>query len=301
MRSKSCRDGKLPVYQVQAKLMPFTQTKTLLSVAVVLYHSPIDVLRATLLSVVQAVGVLASKQSANAVRLVLVDNSDCDAYEKAVSAMLADLPRVTSLNLLYQRAVCNKGFAAGHNQALRLVDSQFHLVLNPDVELSDSALEQGLNRLQSDPNIVLLSPRVCDENGQQLFLCKAYPSVLVLMLRAFAPTFVRRRFQRQLDNYELREQCSSQREAQVPLASGCFMLMPTAALRDVGGFSEAYFLYFEDFDLSLKMAEKGQVRYFPAMEIVHHGGQAARKGWRHIWLFMRAGGLFFRRHGWKWI
>jgi GT2 family glycosyltransferase len=79
------------------------------------------------------------------------------------------------------------------------------------------------------------------------------------------------------------------------------MLAPTPALRAVGGFDERYFLYFEDFDLSLRLGEHGRLVFEPAMRIVHHGGYAARKGLRHVRYFLRSGIRFFNDHGWRWI
>ena len=49
----------------------------------------------------------------------------------------------------------------------------------------------------------------------------------------------------------------------------------------VGGFDERFFLYFEDYDLSLKMAQWGQVLEHSQIRIIHHGGDAARKGAPH--------------------
>ena len=99
----------------------------------------------------------------------------------------------------------------------------------------------------------------------------------------------------------MRDVCSGAQVVEVPLASGCFMLLRRAALQRVGGFSEAYFLYFEDFDLSLRLAGEGRLLFDPAVRIVHHGGYAAGKGLRHVWLFARSGRRFFHDHGWRWI
>ena len=79
------------------------------------------------------------------------------------------------------------------------------------------------------------------------------------------------------------------------------MLLRGAAMRAVGGFDEDYFLYFEDYDLSLRLAREGRLLFDPAVRIVHHGGYAAQKGLHHIRLFVRSGVRFFRRHGWRWI
>lgn len=72
------------------------------------------------------------------------------------------------------------------------------------------------------------------------------------------------------------------------IVSGCFMLFRTDALKALGGFDERYFLYFEDFDLSLRAQKLGRVVYYPGVRIQHYGGGAGRKGWRHIKMFLRS-------------
>ena len=115
----------------------------------------------------------------------------------------------------------------------------------------------ALSSLLQNDDIVLLSPRVFGGNGEQEFLCKRYPSVLVLFLRGFAPRFVRRLFHRRLAAYEMRDLCSGEQQVDVAIASGCFMLVRTSALRAVSGFNDEFFLYFEDFDLSLRLGTAG--------------------------------------------
>jgi hypothetical protein len=77
------------------------------------------------------------------------------------------------------------------------------------------------------------------------------------------------------------------------------MLCLSDALIRAKGFDEAYFLYFEDFDLSLRMGEIGRLDYVPAMRIEHAGGHAARKGFSHLRMFMQSGFRFFNTHGWR--
>jgi GT2 family glycosyltransferase len=60
-------------------------------------------------------------------------------------------------------------------------------------------------------------------------------------------------------------------------------------------------LNFEDFDLSLRLGQHGKLAFLPSMRIVHAGGHAARKGLRHITLFIRSGFRFFKQWGWRWL
>lgn len=91
-----------------------------------------------------------------------------------------------------------------------------------------------------------------------------------------------------MDHYELRDRLGPETKTPVggiPIASGCFMLMKADVARTAGGFGSTYFLYFEDFDLSLRLAQHGDIVYLPAMRIRHAGGGAGRKGWRHLVMF----------------
>lgn len=272
-----------------------------LSVSIVVHNSSRSLLAATLASLVASLDCAHERGLLFQASVCLVDNASSDAYRKQLDALLAtlDIGEYVTLDFLPQSE--NVGFGRGHNQVLSGLTSDYHLILNPDAELAEDALANGLAALRADDRIALLSPRFTADSGDQEYLCKAYPSVLVLLLRGFAPAFVRNLFRRRLYAYELRDTCNSNRPAEVEIASGCVMLLRTGALRAVGGFNEDFFLYFEDFDLSLRIASQGSLVFEPAMGVVHHGGYAARKGWSHVKLFMRSGIQFFRLHGWRWI
>jgi GT2 family glycosyltransferase len=274
---------------------------TRLSVSIVLYHSPIELLRSTISSLYEASRTALSEGQLSELMVTLVDNSQCRDYETRVRSTLEGLAFDDFFTLKYTAAAQNGGFGGGHNRVLPELASDYHLILNPDVELTESALAIGLAALRDDSGIALVSPRVLGSTGEQEFLCKSHPSVLVLLLRAFAPTFVRDCFRTRLDAYEMRDVCAGDQPQDVLLASGCFMLLRSRDFAAVEGFKEKYFLYFEDFDFSLRLRERGRIRFLPAMQIVHHGGYAASKGARHIGLFIKSGFQFFNDHGWKWI
>ncbi len=274
---------------------------TKLSVSIVLYHSQIELLRATITSLYQAALRALQENHLVSVDLILVDNSESEEYAASVRALVEAVQPDSFFSIQFSQADQNTGFGAGHNSVISQLTSDHHLILNPDAELAESALCSGLAALEGNEQLVLVSPRVLGPDGKQEFLCKSYPSVLVLLLRAFAPEFIRRWFRSKLYNYELRDVCEGTEPAQVLLASGCFMLLRTGPLQSVKGFNEKYFLYFEDFDLSLRLRECGQLKFLPSMLITHHGGYAATKGGSHIRLFIRAGFRFFNDHGWKWI
>jgi GT2 family glycosyltransferase len=272
-----------------------------LSASVVLYNSSPELLQRTLESLHRSALFARAAGCLSRMTVEVVDNSSDTRFRLDVGRVIAALPQTDFFIVNYSCLSDNRGFGVGHNSVMQTLSSDIHLVLNPDAELAEDALCVGITSLSEDDGIALVSPRVTSVDGRQEFLCKRYPSILALMLRAFAPRFVRRIFRRRLHRYEMRNVCNGEQEADVLLATGCFMLIPTAALRAVGGFDDDYFLYFEDFDLSLRLGGQGRLVFNPAMQIVHHGGYAASKGFSHVKYFIKSGITFFNQHGWRWI
>lgn len=228
------------------------------------------------------------------VKLTIVDNGN-DA------ALLRDLLQRSGLaeNSDVIAAGSNIGYGKAHNLALARSSATYHLVMNPDVLVAEDALTAALDFLDAHADVVALSPHAVDGNGDTAFLCKRYPAVLDLALRGFAPQALRRRFSERLGRYENRELVARGEAADVDLISGCFMFCRTSALHATGGFDPAFFLYFEDFSLSLELRKHGRLVYVPACRITHYGGHAGRKGLRHVLLFARSALTFYRNYGWK--
>ncbi|MDS4029484.1 MAG: glycosyltransferase family 2 protein [Candidatus Contendobacter sp.] len=229
--------------------------------------------------------------------LVLVDNGPGLGWREPLQRVLNGAALPATIELLGGHG--NIGYGAGHNRALEASSGDVHLILNPDVLQEEDALSEGLAFLASHPEAGLVTPAAWGGDGQRQYLCKRYPTLLDLALRGFAPGWLRGWFRARLDRYELRDRTGDAVLWDPPIASGCFMLCRRAALDRVGGFRPEYFLYFEDFDLSLRLAAVARLAYVPAVRIVHLGGHAARKGVRHIGLFLRAAVVFFNRHGWR--
>jgi GT2 family glycosyltransferase len=193
----------------------------------------------------------------------------------------------------------NVGYGRANNLVLDRLGSDVHLIMNPDVELEPDALRAALAALDAHPEVGLVAPAVRADDGAPQYLCKRYPSLWVLFLRGFAPAFLRRRFAHAIDHYEMRDVIADRFVSGVPLASGCFMLARTPLLLQLGGFDPRFFMYFEDYDLSLRLGRHAAVAYVPGARIVHHGGEASRKGVRHVTWFLRSAWRFFSTHGWK--
>jgi len=269
-----------------------------LSVSVVVYRPDVAKLNATLASLGASCEGLRAINCSFPIALYLVDN---DGGVPDVSATL-DALRIENVVITVIAGHGNVGYGRGHNLAIERSNSRYHLVLNPDIELASDALKEALDFFDSHTEAGLITPWIGDEQGHQQFLCRRYPTLLDLFARGFLPLRLRRLFTRRLALYEMRDRINARDIVwDPPIVSGCFMLFRTSVLKQLGGFDARYFLYFEDYDLSLRAHDVTRVVYAPTVRVLHHGGGAARKGSGHIRMFLASAYKFFNRFGWKWL
>ncbi|WOD20872.1 glycosyltransferase [Paraburkholderia kirstenboschensis] len=269
----------------------------LLSVSVVLYKPDLPKLAITLRALCHACERLRGVRADKGISLILIDNGQVPDLSQFAGELIAAGIRQTLLS-----GHGNVGYGRGHNLALRHIASQYHLVLNPDIDLDPEALVRAVDFLDAHPEAGLLAPWIGDESGEQQYLCRRVPSVLDLLVRGFLPQRFRRVFASRIARYEMRDVIDGTNVVRnPPIVSGCFMFFRTNVLAQLGGFDPRYFLYFEDYDLSLRAHEVAEVVYVPLVRVVHFGGNASRKGFAHIRMFGASAVRFFNRFGWRWL
>jgi GT2 family glycosyltransferase len=273
-----------------------------LAVSIVTYHSDLKLLGETLQGL--ATAALRAREAGllGTCMLRVADNGSDAAYADALRPLLKDFEATAadfSATLLTGHG--NVGYGAANNLAQQGNDADCMLILNPDVRMDQDALRAGLEVLLTRPDVGLVTPSAVDANGAPVGLAKSYPSVLVLFLRGFAPKALRRAFAPLLAKYDIALNTFDDSLGQFFVASGCFMLMRSHIFKAVEGFDPGFFMYFEDFDLTVRARRFARVAYLPAMRIVHHGGGASRKGLRHVMWFVASAARFFNTHGWLWI
>jgi GT2 family glycosyltransferase len=268
-----------------------------LSVSIVVYRPDIDELRRTLSSLQVAIATARARREHFTARLYLVDNGGMPDLSASIEVLRRGDTSCVTLS-----GHGNVGYGRGHNIAISQAASRYHLVLNPDIDIDSEALARAFNFIDHHPEVGLLAPRVGGEDGRIQYLCRRYPTLLDLFVRGFLPGSLRGLFANRLARYEMRHVINEHDVVwDPPIVSGCFMLFRTDVLKKLNGFDPRYFLYFEDYDLSLRTHDLARVAYVPSMRVIHHGGGAARKGGAHIKMFMASAFRFFNRFGWKWL
>ena len=183
-------------------------------------------------------------------QVVVVDNASRDGSTDALP------PGVELLAL-----PGNRGFAAAANAGLSRTTSPFVLTLNPDVELLPGCLAAAEAALDADRSLGSVAPRV---------LRAAAPGRIDATGIGLTSTFGQINCEHDLPE----ERAASQPRAVLGPLGGA-ALWRRQALAEAGGFCEAYFLYWEDLDLALRLDRAGYgCRSEPRARVLHVGGGA---------------------------
>lgn len=161
----------------------------------------------------------------------------------------------------------NRGFAAANNRGLALTKTPFVLFINPDTLVTPPDAIQGLIEfMTAHPQAAAAAPRLRWPNGAiQPYAFGSDPTPAYIIRRALYRHLLRRPM----------HDWQSAEAQQVDWVSGACLLARTGALKEIGGWDESFFMYFEDNDLCRRLRLAGwQVWHAPLASIVHKGGQA---------------------------
>ena len=171
----------------------------------------------------------------------------------------------------------NLGFAGANNLGASHAHGEILLFLNPDTEVSAGAIDRMVRHLERLPDAGILGAKLLNANGAvQLSAIQALPTILNQALDSDA--MMRRWPHCPLWKLGPLFQ-SAGNPIPVDIVSGACMMMRKSVFERVGGFSEEYFMYAEDFDLCYKITEVGLRNYYCGDATVIHfgGGSSARQ------------------------
>jgi GT2 family glycosyltransferase len=82
--------------------------------------------------------------------------------------------------------------------------------------------------------------------------------------------------------------------------SGCFLLVRSGILREIGGFDERYFMYLEDVDLVRRVGKSAEVMYEPSVFVVHAYGKGSYRNFKLLAYHILSAIKYFNKWGWFW-
>lgn len=221
-------------------------------------------------------------------QVIVVDNASFDGAE----AMLArEFPEAEFI-----QSNTNLGFARANNLAFSRARGDYVLLLNPDTELIAGSVGALIACLESDATVGLAAPRLLNSDGSIQTSCvRSLPTPLNRALESdLLDRFLRRaRRQSRAKAFDAEE------PIEVEAVSGACMLLRRSTFRQVGGFTEDFFMYGEDMDLCAKIRKVGlKVVHVPSARVIHHGGGASanQPGEFSVVMLRVAGETYMRLH-----
>lgn len=173
------------------------------------------------------------------------------------------------------RSEINRGFAAGNNIVLRENlaaedPAEFVLLLNPDTLVRPGAFRELLAFMDEHPKVGIAGSRCEDPDGTPQVCCFRFPNMFSELALYLRMGIVDRLLHRRLTKVPFSDEAHP-----IDWVSGASMIMRERVVREIGLMDEAYFLYYEETDFSLRAQKMGwECWHVPSSHIVHLVGQS---------------------------
>lgn len=214
--------------------------------------------------IADCLGSLDRARGALAMETVVVDNASADGTVAAVRYRFPAARVVeTGDNLGYAKAV---------NRGVRDSTGEYVLVLNPDCVVDGGAIASLHAWMRAHPSCAIAAPRILNTDGTVEFSARSFPTHLTFLFNRYSLAtrlwpgnpWSRRYLLSDWDHASDRP---------VDWVSGACMFVRRAAIEQVGGMDEFYFMFNEDVDWCHAMKRAGwSVDFVAAAQVTHHIG-----------------------------
>ncbi|MFN3274062.1 MAG: glycosyltransferase family 2 protein [Paracoccus sp. (in: a-proteobacteria)] len=200
----------------------------------------------------------------------LIDNDSGDGSHETMQAHAAAQGWQEGGRLRVLQSGRNGGFGAGNNAALQVPLAQpvdYVLVVNSDAFAEPDMITRMRDYMDAHPQVGLLGCRVVGEHGNHHGTHFRFPGIASELEDAARTGPLSRLLAQRVVTLPMPEQAQA-----VDWVAGASLMIRAGVLEQIGGFDEAFFLYFEETDLCLRAARAGwPTHYLPDARIEHIG------------------------------
>ncbi len=160
----------------------------------------------------------------------------------------------------------NAGFAKGYNDALKHIDAELFCLLNNDVEVTKNWLSPVISTFQSEPNTVIIQPKILDYKRKDYF---EYAGAAGGFIDKFGYPYCRGRI------FNTIEKDKGQYNDSVNIfwSSGACLFIRKNVFEELNGFDESFFAHMEEIDICWRAKNMDyNIKYVGNSTVYHVGG-----------------------------
>lgn len=192
----------------------------------------------------------------------------------------------------------NLGFARAVNQGLQQASGRYLLLLNPDTQVKEGAIEKLCSFMETRLEVGIGGAQLFNSDGSKQNSIANYPSLATELLnKSFLRWLFPSRYPGKERNYF--------DPVEVDSVIGACMIVRREALEQVGLLDEDYFLFLEETDWCYRMKKAGwKVYHLPQAEVIHYQGKSAEQERKRAKVeYFRSRYHFFKKHRglWQWF
>ncbi|MCP4970808.1 MAG: glycosyltransferase family 2 protein [Arcobacter sp.] len=179
-------------------------------------------------------------------------------------------------NIQFINNETNLGFAAANNQALKIANGKYLLLLNNDTIFIENSIKKIFDYVETQNQKLIVGCKLLNEDKSHQISIGKFDSLTYLFSTNF---FLYKLFphSKRLNKYYLNYLKFSEPTI-VDFVKGAFLFISKDNMEKLKGFDESFYFYGEETDLCFRFAKiGGEVVYFPNTSIIHLGGATTDK------------------------
>lgn len=200
--------------------------------------------------------------------IIVVDNNSKDFDEADFRQQFPHVKLIRNLD--------NAGYARGNNQALAVAQGEYVLLLNPDTEVTDGAVESLTEFMEAHPSAAAAGAKLIRPDGSidRSLRSFPYPGAIAWEYLGLSRLFPKSRM---FGSYRMRW-FGYDKTIEVDQPMGSALILNSAALKEIGTMDESFPIFFNEVDLLYRAKQAGWNIYFvPDAVVVHHGASSTKQ------------------------